>query len=111
MVSSDELATRAAARADALARTRAELDALRGLGRCEAGYVEAEVDGRGELVGLHLGPGATTLPPAELGRLVVQAAQAAAGWVDERRAALLALLEGDHVADAWDAAAGRPPRA
>lgn len=110
-MTADELAVRAAARAEALARTRAEIAALSGVGRSAGDVVAAEVDGHGELVGLELAPGATRLPPDELGRLVVQAAQAAAGWVDERRSALLALLEGDHVAQAWDDAAGRPPRA
>lgn len=109
-MSTDELAARAHARANAVAAAAERVAALRGVGTSERGVVEAEVDGHGTLVGLWLAPGAAAEHPDELARLVVQAAQAAAGWVAERRAAVLALVEGDAVAQAWDDALGRPRR-
>lgn len=111
MTTSDELIERARAHAEAIELATRAVDELNGVGESEHGAVAVEVDGHGTLTGIYLAPGACGLAPEELGRLVVQASQAAAGWVAQRRTALLALVEGDAVTDAWDAAAGRLPRA
>ena len=105
-----ELGARSADRAAAAARARVTVQELRGVGTSEGGWVEAEVDGHGRLVGLWLAPGATRLDPTELASHVVTASEAAAGWVSQRREAIMALAQGDALSDAWDRLAGRPPR-
>jgi DNA-binding protein YbaB len=81
-------------------RRAAELTAT---ARDADGRLSVTVDHQGRLTAVELEPGATGLPAAELGALIVAASRAAAAKIDTQRAELIAPSVPDEVRERLDA--------
>jgi hypothetical protein len=91
----EDTMARARARTAALDRAADELAGVRGRASSPGGEAEAVVDGRGGLASLWLAESVGRRPPAEIGALIVDTAQAAALDAMRRRQEAIADLVAD----------------
>ncbi|WP_406236597.1 YbaB/EbfC family nucleoid-associated protein [Nocardia sp. NBC_01009] len=88
----DALVANATQKLEALEAALYGLKQVRGRFRTEDGAVSAEVDSDGALVALTLSESVTTLPPAEVGQLIVWACKQAAEDAGTQRSKVVATL-------------------
>ncbi|WP_227998695.1 YbaB/EbfC family DNA-binding protein [Nocardia australiensis] len=101
----DALVANATQKLEALEAALYGLEQVRGRFRTEDGAVGAEVDSDGALVALTLSESVTTLPPAEVGQLIVWACRQAAEDAGTQRSKVVATLNESFV-PAQEGAAG-----
>ncbi|HLS77486.1 MAG TPA: YbaB/EbfC family nucleoid-associated protein [Nocardia sp.] len=95
----DALVANATAKLEALEAALHGLGQVRGTFTSEDGTVSVDVDSNGALVGLRLSEAVTSMPPADVGQLIIWACRQAAEDASAQRSKVVAALNESFASD------------